>query len=102
MFAPAANAAAIDIEQVERASNTMLDEYFDRARLGIEGRHWRHDDRARLGGLSHGPEVAEMERRLPDHQNQTAPLLQHDISGARQQIRGRPVGDFGERAYRAR
>ena len=50
----------------------------------------------------HVAQVREVERRLAHHQHQAAPLLQHDVGGAREQVVRQAVGDRRERLHRAR
>ena len=72
-----------------------------RCGLSVEGRHRRHDDGAGFGCLRHRADMAEVKRRLTDHENEAAPLLQCHVGGAGQQVRCIAIGDFGKAADRA-
>ena len=68
-------------KRLEQPRRHLIDELPDRRRLFVERRHRRGDDRAGLGSGDHGPEVAEMKRRLADAEHEPAPLLERDVRG---------------------
>ena len=69
--------------------------------LRVERGGGRQHHRAGAGDGQHVLEVDHRQRRLAHHQHQLAPLLEHDVGGAADEVVGDAVGDAGEAARRA-
>src|SRR6185295_7215931 len=59
-LAPALLCGPIIADQVERATDDLVDEVRKRVRFGIEGRQRRQDDRAHFGKLRQGAQMPQM------------------------------------------
>ena len=79
----------------------MVDDVVERLGPVVEGRHGRGDDGAHLGQPQHVAQVNGVQRRLARHEHKLAAFLQHDVGGARQQVRGNAVGDLAQTTHGA-
>ena len=64
----------------------MIHQIKDRLRFVVEAGHRRSDDRAHLRQRHHVSQMAEMEGRLPHHQNQSPTFLQCHVGRANNQV----------------
>jgi hypothetical protein len=79
----------------------MIDDVVNGHGSGIKCRNRRHDDRSHFRHLRHGPQVAQVIRRLSDRQNKPAAFLQHDVGSPCEQAGGNPARNPGQRPDRA-
>jgi len=75
---------------------------FDAGGTVIEGRDEGEDGRTGVGGPVHVADVNLVERGFADAQHERALLLDTDVSGALDQLRGDAVSDPGKRSDAAR
>ena len=81
-------------------ATALVDDVLHRLRPQVEGGHGRADDAAHLGHGRHVAQVDQVQRRLAHHQHQPAPLLEHDVGRARDQVVAQAAGDRRQRAHR--
>src|SRR5262249_22919543 len=97
-LAPALHTTRFDPEEIQDSADAMVDHLVERRRPIVERRDRRSDDSAELGNHGHRPQVPDVERRLSDHQDEAAMLLQYNVSSAGEEIRGDARGDGREAA----
>ena len=101
LLAPAGHQLVGQAELVEHAPDHGVEQRIQRRGLRIERRRGRQHDRARARHGQHVLEVDRRQRRLAHDQHQLAPLLQHHVGGAPDQIVGDAVRDARQAAGRA-
>ena len=94
--------AGIDAEQIECATDRLVDDVVHALRARIEAGHRRHHDRAVAGRLVDERDVAGVQRRLAEHQDQAAAFLEAHVGGAHDQVVRIAVGDPAQSFHRAR
>lgn len=75
-------------ELIEHPHAAVIDDVVDVVWAIVKRRNWGENHRAHFGARSHVAEVRQIERRFARHQNQLAPLLEHDVPRACDQIIG--------------
>ena len=79
---PPVRARHLDPELIQHPRHGVIDHLVERARVDVERRHRRQDDRPHPRELEHVLEMDLAERRLANRQQQPAALLQRDVGGA--------------------
>src|SRR3974390_372347 len=69
---PAFNKPGVDAEQIQEPATGVIDDIVDRSRTIVEGRKDRRDDGSDFGKQRHVAQVAGMQRRLADGENEPA------------------------------
>jgi hypothetical protein len=83
----------LDAEVVEDLADGLIDNVFDGLGLMVKGGHRWQNVGSHIGGQAHQPQMAFVQRRFPDDQNQLALLFQGHIGSPHQQVFVVRVGD---------
>jgi hypothetical protein len=70
-------------------------------RVVVEGGHDGEDRRSGIGGKLHVSQMNAVERGFADAKDEAATLLEADVGGALDEVRGHAVGDSGQRSHGA-
>jgi hypothetical protein len=76
---PTFHEIGFNTEEIQNSTHSVLNNIINSNRPCIERRHGRHNDRPHFAHLRHATQMPQVQRRLPQEQNQPAPFLQHNI-----------------------
>lgn len=82
ILAPAFSETGVDIEEVQRPPNRLVDHFLNTFRARIERRDRRGNDSAHFGHRLHRANMARVEWGLAQHQDEAAAFFQHDVSSS--------------------
>src|SRR5690606_5233054 len=93
---PTAHYTGINVEQVKDTTQAVFNDVVNALGPIIKGRHRRGDNRAHFSYLGHSPDMAEMQRGLPQHEHKPAPFLQDHVGRPADQPGCNPLSDLSQ------
>ena len=91
-----------DVEQVEHATDRVVDQVVDGFAAAVKSGHRRENHAAHQCHRFHVADVGEVQRRFTRQQHQAAAFLEDDVGGTGDQVVGQRVSDAGQGFHRTR